>query len=123
MEHLGKFMRELHRCGLWPLARVFRDTSIYDILAMFEAFDIQQNTLRAGPGCLCTILSLPTCVRNLAKRPRETIRGLCLTCVKAGKFSARAGNCCEKTTHSDFPGILQDGEESEDVDFSSDEEV
>lgn len=123
MDHLGRFLRQLHHYGLWPLARRFEDTAISDLVDILASFDTESNAMGVGSGCGCIVVNLAGSVRSLAGRPRNKVKGLCLTCVKAGKFSAKAGNCCGANTHSDTPAVVQDGEESEDEDSSDEDDA
>lgn len=94
---IGFVFSDLLSRRLWPKYQCLREHTLYSAtreLLDFEDFDRQH--------CECRPISLMASFHHAAFFPKES-RGLCLACVKRGKYSKKSGNCkassvieCEK---------------------------
>ena len=110
-------MKALLDSGLWPLDRILGNTAISSVLELMDdSVAKNHSSLSAGPGCNCYPPSLCDKLSDVANKQRYEFKGLCLTCVKAGKFSAKAGNCRNEAVHSDTVVVESDDEDDGDED-------
>ena len=101
--HVGRHIDKLKCNELWPLAKLFRGTSIRTVLVRMTSV---QDTLVNECCNICTF-GTTTQSRGMAEKLREAKHnilsakmGVCLDCVKTGRESRQAGEC--RTKHDNW---------------------
>lgn len=84
---IGFVLSDLLARQLWPKYQCLREHTLYS--ATRELIDFEDFNPKH---CDCRPSSLQSAFYRAAVFPEES-RGLCLACVKRGKYSAKTGNC------------------------------
>lgn len=98
----GSYFLELSRLGLWPVSETSRKCSIEQVFSKLSEFQTYSANTLFTPVCSCKTCKADfkdDILRFITDR-RRSLKGLCLTCVRAGRASAETGNCqstsCDK---------------------------
>ena len=87
----------LSSASLWPPFRSFHDLSIDTLLIKFRNVSQCQNSGPKRPRCQCNRLGVSRRFRAIADQVTTELKGLCLKCVRNGKYSVAEGNCTART--------------------------
>ena len=93
-EKIGWWFIELSRLELWPLSTATKRGRLATLLTKLEAFD-ESERIYHFTVCDCrTCQAKPKAMMaSVAENATTKLKGLCLACVKAGKYVPEDGNC------------------------------
>ena len=94
---IGYYFAQLSKSGLWPIAPQLHKTSFVNIRALLTRIEgyWDRDVLRSSYGQYCGSPSID--IRQLTERiapnAARNLEGLCLNCVKHGKYTREDANC------------------------------
>jgi hypothetical protein len=97
---VAHIFQELCRAGLFPLLKIHQYHSLTRLTSMVD--DIQNYQYDSL--CNCSSVNFKETFKYIIEKYKKEVRGLCVTCVKANRFSAEEGNCRGKDKCEFHPG-------------------
>lgn len=93
----GSYFLELSRIGLWPISEMSHKCSIdqvFNKLSEFQNYPVERPD-RYSSSCNCKTckINFKDKIVRVVTEQRKLLKGLCLTCVGAGRISAGTSNC------------------------------
>ncbi len=93
----GHYISELLRLDLWPTSSLISGKPLSIIsskLEDFENFVLNGNVAsKYGTSCVQVKIDFKEVLQKSVETATGALNGLCLNCVRKGKFSTREGNC------------------------------
>lgn len=86
---VAHIFQELYRAGLFPLSKIHQYHSLTRLTSMVD--DIQNYQYDSL--CNCSSINFKETFKYIIEKYKDEVRELCVTCVKANRFSAKEGNC------------------------------
>lgn len=88
------FLKGLEGIGLWPFSQIF-DAPTAGLVA--ERMRRYNDTCKELNGCTCKDEAFEHYLSQGAAKAEGYMKGLCLDCVRKGKYTASEGNCRSRT--------------------------
>ena len=97
LTRIGIYLAQVSKYGLWPITQQLHKTSFVNITAAFTKIKgyFDRDIWRGSFGYNCSSPSID--IRQLTERTApnaaRNLEGLCLNCVKDGKYTREDANC------------------------------
>lgn len=95
---IGIYFAQLSKYGLWPINQQLHKTSFVNITAVLtkiKGYYDRDDVSRASYGynCRSPIIDIRQLTEQIAPNAARNLEGLCLNCVKDGKYTIEDANC------------------------------
>ena len=95
---LGKYIEFLHHRGFWPISKI-QISSISEVSFAFESFpkfdytSAEQGMMGGTGYSMSQGINLKRLLYLAVGDVNRKVTGLCLSCVKDGRYTEKDGNC------------------------------
>ena len=102
--HIGKYILEMRRQSMWPLAQVGGTLDVNKMLSKLSDCLFQPMTKQVN--CLCENYNMDFAkiIYDAGQNNQKAFSGLCLDCVKRGRPDKKDGEKC-RIAHEGYLGI------------------